>query len=151
MKGRFKLNMQIVPVKETNSLSDLIGTTSYILPKEFELLPNTLESFELESEFATNEHKFFTKDKIIRRVTFFKSVDGIHTYHYLICLNNSTLTLKRKSEITKLYFKKSNFSTAYAIHKLFPFQGKFHTQLIKGIFNTLKTCLFERGKNAYTS
>jgi len=136
MKGAFGLNMQTEPIQEINSIPDLPKITSLLLPKEFELLPNTSEVFEL--EFAFYEHKFLTKDEIIQRGAFFKSVDGIPTYHYMICSNNSPLVWEGRSETTKSYFKEGNFSTGYATHGLFPYRGKFHPQLIKGILNILK-------------
>lgn len=135
-KGAFSLNMQIASTQEINSISNLPKITSFILPKEFELLPNASEVFEL--EFAFYEYKFLTSDEIIRRGAFFKSVDGIPTYHYIICSNNSPLVWEGRSEITKSYFKEGNFSTGYATHGLFPYRGKFHPQLIKGILNILK-------------
>jgi len=123
-------------MNEINSISNLPKITSFILPKEFELLPNASEVFEL--EFAFYEYKFLTKDEIIRRGAFFKSIDGIPTHHYMICSNNSPLIWEGRSEITKSYFKEGNFSTGYATHGLFPYRGKFHPQLIKGILNILK-------------
>jgi len=129
-------NMQKQPTPKINSIMDLPKITSFLLPKEFELLPNTSEVFEL--EFAFYEHKFLTKDEIIRRGAFFKSVDGVPTHHYLICSNNSPLIWQGRSELTKSYFKEGNFSTGYATHGLFPYRGKFHPQLIKGILNILK-------------
>jgi DNA modification methylase len=121
---------------EVNKITDLPKITSFLLPKEYELLPNTSEVFEL--EFSFYEYKFLTKDEIIKRGAFFKSVDGISTYHYIICSNNSPLTWEGRSEVTKSYFKEGNFSTGYATHGLFPYRGKFHPQLIKGILNILK-------------
>lgn len=135
-KEAFGVNMQNSPSPEINSISDLPKMTSFILPGEFELLPNASEVFEL--EFAFYEYKFLTKEEIIRRGAFFKSVDGVPTYHYLICSNNSPLIWEGRSEITKSYFKEGNFSTGYATHGLFPYRGKFHPQLIKGILNILK-------------
>jgi len=134
-KGASCLNMEIESTQTINSISDLPKITSFILPKEFELLPNTSEVFEL--EFAFYEYKFLTKDEIIRKGAFFKSVDEIPTYHYIICSNNSSLIWEGRSEITKSYFKEGNFSTGYATHGLFPYRGKFHPQLIKGILNIL--------------
>jgi len=119
-----------------NSIVNLPKITSFLFPKEFELLPNTSEVFEL--EFAFYEYKFLTKDEIIRRGAFFKSVDGIPTYHYIICSNNNPLLWEGRSKTTKSYFKEGNFSTGYATHGLFPYRGKFHPQLIKGILNILK-------------
>ncbi|MEM3715418.1 MAG: hypothetical protein QXF82_10775, partial [Nitrososphaeria archaeon] len=128
--------MQTKPISAINSTLNLPKITSFILPREFELLPNTSEIFEL--EFAFYEYKFLTKDEIIRRGAFFKSVNGIPTYHYIICSNNSPLIWEGRSEITKSYFKEGIFSTGYATHGLFPYRGKFHPQLIKGILNILK-------------
>ncbi len=130
------MDMQIEQISKINSISDLPRITSFLLPKEFELLPNNSEVFEL--EFAFYEYKFLTKNEIIRRGAFFKSVDGFQTNHYIICSNNSPLIWQGRSETTKAYFKDGNFSTGYATHGLFPYRGKFHPQLIKGILNILK-------------
>lgn len=123
-------------IERIKSISDLPKITSLLFPEEFELLPNTFEVFEL--EFAFYEYKFLTKDEIIKRGAFFKSADGIPTHHYLICSNNSPLIWEGRSKITKSYFKEGNFSTGYATHGLFPYRGKFHPQLIKGILNILR-------------
>lgn len=132
-KEMLDLNIQI---ESTSAISDLPKIISFLLPKEYELLPNTSEVFEL--EFAFYEYKFLTKSEIVQRGAFFKSIDGIPTHHYIICSNNSPLIWKGRSEITKSYFKEGNFSTGYATHGLFPYRGKFHPQLIKGILNILK-------------
>jgi hypothetical protein len=68
IKGAFGLNRRIKPLPEINSISDLPKITSFILPRELELLPNVSEVFEL--EFAFYEYKFLTKDEIIRRGAF---------------------------------------------------------------------------------
>lgn len=128
--------MQVDQPSEKNHLSDLPKITSFLLPKEYELLPNTLEVFEM--EFAYYEYKFLSKTEIVQRGAYFKSIDGVPTYHYTICSNNSHLVWKGKSEVTKSYFKEGNFSTGYATHGLFPYRGKFHPQLIKGLLNILK-------------
>ena len=116
-------------------ITNLRKITDILLPKEYELLPNNSELFEL--EFAYYEYKYLTKTEIIKRGAFFKSVDGTPTNHYIICSKNSPLTWQGRSEITKSYFKEGNFSTGYATHGLFPYRGKFHPQLIKGILNIL--------------
>jgi len=118
-----------------NQISNLPKITSLLLPTEYELLPNTAELFEL--EFAFYEYKFLTKKEIVHRGAFFKSIDGIPTNHYLICLSNTPLIWQGRSETTRAYFKEGNFSTGYATHGLFPYRGKFHPQLIKGLLNIL--------------
>jgi DNA modification methylase len=116
-------------------IKNLPKITTFLLPPEYELLPNTSELFELELAFY--EYKFLTKNEIIDRGAFFKSVDGIPAQHYIICSNNSPLIWEGRSEITKSYFREGNFSTGYATHGLFPYRGKFHPQLIKGLLNIL--------------
>jgi len=133
---RKKYNLNIEQISESNSIANLPKIASIILPSGFVLLPNASEVFEL--EFAFYEHKFLTSDEIVRRGAFFKSVDGVLTYHYMICSNISPLVWEGRSEITRSYFKEGNFSTGYATHGLFPYRGKFHPQLIKGILNILK-------------
>jgi len=136
IRGTFNLNMRLFEEGlKINSISVLPKIKSLLLPEGYELLPNISEVFEL--EFAFYEYKFLNKDKIIQRGAFFKSVDGIPTYHYIICSNNSSLIWEGRSEITKSYFKEGNFSTGYATHGLFPYRGKFHPQLIKGLLNIL--------------
>lgn len=135
-KEIFSMIEQVNQTLDINLSSDLPKITSFLLPKEYELLPNISEVFEL--EFAYYEYKFLTKSEIVQRGAFFKSVDGLPTYHYMICSNNSPLVWKGISKITKSYFKEGNFSTGYATHGLFPYRGKFHPQLIKGILNILK-------------
>ena len=128
-------DMQLKEDLEPKGISNLPKITSLLLPTEYELLPNTSELFEL--EFAFYEYKFLTKREIIHRGAFFKSIDGIPTNHYLICSSNTPLIWQGRSETTRAYFKEGNFSTGYATHGLFPYRGKFHPQLIKGLLNIL--------------
>lgn len=120
---------------ESNRIANLPKITSFLVPSEYELLPNISELFEL--EFAFYEYNFLTSSEVIERSAFFKSVSGIPTDHYIICSHGSPLTWEGRSEITKSYFKEGNFSTGYATHGLFPYRGKFHPQLIKGLLNIL--------------
>lgn len=116
-------------------LANLPKISSFLFPAEYRLLPNVSEQFEL--EFAFYEYKLLAKKDIIRRGGFFESVNGNVTNHYVICSNNSPLIWEGRSELTKSYFKEGNFSTGYATHGLFPYRGKFHPQLVKGIINLI--------------
>src|SRR3990167_3776088 len=132
-----KLNgMPINSVDNAEYIKKLPSIYSILFPEGYEILPNTTELFEL--KFAFYEQSIISKDEIIKRGAFFKSVDGKLTNHYIICSNNSPLIWEGRSEITQAYFKEGNFSTGYATHGLFPYRGKFHPQLIKGILNVLK-------------
>lgn len=128
-------SMQFGDNSEFSRISNLPKLTSLLLPDEYQLLPNASELFEL--EFAFYEYKFLTKREIIHRGAFFKRIDGIPTNHYLICSSNTPLIWQGHSEITRAYFKEGNFSTGYAKHGLFPYRGKFHPQLVKGLLNIL--------------
>ena len=123
-------------IETTEYIKKLPSLYSILFPKGYEILPNTTELFEL--EFAFYEQSIISKEEIIKRGAFFKSVDNKLTNHYIICSNNSPLIWEGRSEITQAYFKEGNFSTGYATHGLFPYRGKFHPQLIKGILNVLK-------------
>jgi DNA modification methylase len=132
-----KLNgMPVNSIETTDYIKKLPSIYSILFPKDYEILPNTTELFEL--EFAFYEQSIISKEEIIKRGAFFKSVDNKLTNHYIICSNNSPLIWEGRSEITQAYFKEGNFSTGYATHGLFPYRGKFHPQLIKGILNVLK-------------
>jgi len=132
----FAMAEQVHQTSDINLISGLPKITSFLLPKEYELLPNTSEVFEL--EFAYYEYKFLSKSEIVQRGAFFKSIDGVPTNHNIICTNNSPQIWDGRSEIIKSYFKEGKFSTGYATHGLFPYRGKFHPQLIKGILNILR-------------
>jgi len=134
-KGSLNKDTADTSLRQINLLTNLPRVSSFILPKEFDLLPNASELFEL--EFAFYEYKSLTKDEIVQRGAFFKSVDGVLTNHYRICTSNNPLIWEGRSEKTKAYFREGNFSTGYATHGLFPYRGKFHPQLIKGLLNIL--------------
>ena len=72
VKEAIDANVQTEESLESNLISNLPEITSLLLPKEYELLPNTSELFEL--EFAFYEYKFLTKQEIIQRGAFFKRV-----------------------------------------------------------------------------
>ncbi|MHA1972682.1 MAG: TRM11 family SAM-dependent methyltransferase [Candidatus Hodarchaeales archaeon] len=135
LKQKMNRNFPVKPSLRTQQISCLPSITSLLFSREYELLPNITELFEL--EFALYEYTLLPKTEIIKRGAFFKSIDGIPTHHYVICSNNSQLIWKGRSEVTMSYFKEGNFSTGYATHGLFPYRGKFHPQLIKGILNIL--------------
>lgn len=118
------------------SLNNFCDIKKLIFPPNYELLPNLTEIFEL--EFAFYEYRNLTKEEIIKRSAFFKSIDCILTNHYLIGSYNTNDMLKGKSDRIKSYFREGRWSTGYATHGLFPYRGKFHPQLIKGILNLLK-------------
>ncbi len=120
-----------------NSLYSLsLPTISEMLfPNGFELLPSVTEIFEL--EFAYYESKILSKEELIKRGAYFKSIDGIETIHSKICKETSKALFENRSKTTISYFMNGIYSTGYATHGLFPYRGKFHPQMVKALMNIL--------------
>jgi DNA modification methylase len=103
--------------------------------KKVELFPSVNELFEL--ELAHLEYKSLSGEQLLERTAYIKSVDNKFSNHYLLYSNNSEKIHADRSSATKAYFEVGQFSTGYATHGLFPYRGKFHPQLIKGLINIL--------------
>jgi len=102
---------------------------------DVKLLPSVDELFEL--ELANLEYNLLSKDELIERSAFFQSVNGRLTKHFQLYSVQSSALSEDRSVQTKSYFENGQFSTGYATHGLFPYRGKFHPQLIKGLINIL--------------
>jgi len=112
---------------ESNIQTRLFGQRS-------ELLPSVTELFELDMAYL--ERKILDEQALIERSAYFKTVNGKPTKHFLRC-SRKTKATQGRSAVAKAYFEEGQFSTGYATHGLFPYRGKFHPQLIRGIFNIL--------------
>ncbi len=97
------------------------------------LLPSVDELFEL--ELANLEYQILNKDELIERSAFFQSVNGHPTKHFSLYSVQSPALSENRSVQAKNYFENGLFSTGYATHGLFPYRGKFHPQLTKGLIN----------------
>ena len=106
-----------------------------IFGNDVELLPNVDELFELEMAYL--EFNCLDKMQLLERSAFIKSIDGQYTKHYMLYSNYDEKINENRSTNTQTYFEKGLFSTGYATHGLFPYRGKFHPQLIKGLFNIM--------------
>jgi SAM-dependent methyltransferase len=100
-----------------------------------ELLPSATELFELEMAYL--EHKAIDEQKLIQRSAYFKTLNGKPTRHFLMCSHSENSNSQGRSARAKAYFQEGQFSTGYATHGLFPYRGKFHPQLIRGILNII--------------
>jgi len=100
-----------------------------------ELLPSATELFELEMAYL--EHKAIDEQKLVQRSAYFKTVNGKPTRHFLMCSHSEDGNSQGRSARAKAYFQEGQFSTGYATHGLFPYRGKFHPQLIRGIMNII--------------
>lgn len=119
-------------------MNDIFKTASIIniaFGNNIELIPGVNELFEL--ELAHLEYKCLSGEQLLERTAFIKSVDNKFSKHYLLYSNNSEKIHADRSAATQAYFEEGQFSTGYATHGLFPYRGKFHPQLIKGLINIL--------------
>ena len=117
--------------------SDILTESSVrtrLFGQRSELLPSVTELFELDMAYL--EQKILDEQALIERSAYFKTVNGKPTKHFLRCSRKTEATQGR-SAVAKAYFEEGQFSTGYATHGLFPYRGKFHPQLIRGIFNVL--------------
>lgn len=119
-------------------MKDIFNTESIIneaFGNKVELFPSVNELFEL--ELAHLEYKSLSVVQLLERTAYIKSVDNKFSNHYLLYSNNSEKIHADRSTATQAYFEEGQFSTGYATHGLFPYRGKFHPQLIKGLINIL--------------
>lgn len=119
-------------------MNDVLNAES-IIRKAFgntvELFPSVNELFEL--ELAHLEYKSLPVEQLLERTAYIKAVDNKFSKHYLLYSNRSGKIHSDRSSVTQAYFEEGQFSTGYATHGLFPYRGKFHPQLIKGLINIL--------------
>jgi tRNA G10 N-methylase Trm11 len=108
-----------------------------IFKDNVELLPSVTELFELEMAYL--EYQILKRDDLYNRSAFLQSVDGKHTKHYLLYSSQLSSLTENRSSNTANYFTNGQYSTGYATHSLFPYRGKFHPQLIKGLLNIIGT------------
>lgn len=106
-----------------------------IFGKDTTLLSSVNELFEL--ELANLEYNVLSKEELAERSAFFRSVNGKPTKHFQLYSERYIALSENRSAKTKNYFENGQFSTGYATHGLFPYRGKFHPQLIKGLLNII--------------
>ena len=99
------------------------------------LLSSVDELFEL--ELAYLEFNCLDKEQLLERSAFLKSIDNQYTKHFLLYSNYDEKINEKRSASTQAYFEEGQFTTGYATHGLFPYRGKFHPQLIKGLLNIM--------------
>ncbi|MCF6185634.1 MAG: hypothetical protein L3J56_13630 [Bacteroidales bacterium] len=118
-----------------NKFYEILNSTQVLFDNKVELLPSVTELFEL--ELAYLEYKTLDKKEYLQRTAYAKSYDGKDSLHFLRYSEIPEEVSKNRTSTANSYFKNGLFSTGYATHSLFPYRGKFHPQLIKGILNIL--------------
>lgn len=129
----FRFDMKANKFKSNEILN--MDVKEVLFPKGYDLLPNSHEAWDWEMAFL--EKQALSKEDLIDRSAFFARIDGIPTYHYRMCSSTDTSIHSKKSIYTRSFFLANQFSTGYATHGLFPYRGKFHPQVVKGIFNII--------------
>lgn len=112
---------------------DLIG---HLFPPERQLVPNVDEAYELEIAFL--EHQFLSDSELIRNGAYFSKIEDTFTRHFQMCTGAPLRLPDYSSSRLKSFFGKNLFRTGYATHGLFPYRGKFHPQMIKGLMNIMR-------------
>jgi len=100
----------------------------------YELLPQVSQRYEI--DLAYGESQSLTDDELRQRSAYFHRVGGRITNHYHICRSRPVQVdpdLKHRQN----FFDANAFGVGYATHGLFPYRGKFHPQMIKGIMNII--------------
>jgi hypothetical protein len=111
------------------------GMQPCLFPSHLELVPQLNEVYELELAFY--ESKVLSDEEIIRNGAYFARVDGTFTRHFLMCKGDPVRLPQHSSSRLRSFFKSNLFKTGYATHGLFPYRGKFHPQMIKGLINVM--------------
>jgi hypothetical protein len=118
-----------------NSFHKLDDISNQLFGHGYKLLPSVTELFEL--ELANLEYQVLSTEDLIDRSAFFETACGTPTAHFKLCSKPQRALMQDRSAQTRNYFKNGQFSTGYATHGLFPYRGKFHPQLIKGLLNII--------------
>src|SRR5437870_3561527 len=108
---------------------------SRLFHTDLDLLPQMNEIYELELAFA--ESQMLDDDALVQRGAYFASVAGRYTHHYRICAGDALHLPDSSSRKRRQFFERNQFRTGYATHGLFPYRGKFHPQMVKGILNAI--------------
>ncbi len=120
-----------------SSISEIFCDKIYdhLFPAHLTLVPQLNEVYELELAFY--ESRILTDEEIIRNGAYFATVRDTLTRHFLICSGEPVRLPQHSSSRLRSFFKTNQFKTGYATHGLFPYRGKFHPQMIKGLLNII--------------
>lgn len=125
------------PPEAVPDVASVLSTTPYaeLFPPHLELVPQLNETYEL--QLAYYESKLLTDDEIIRNGAYFAQVGDRLTRHFLMCSGEPVRLPQHSSSRLRSFFETNQFKTGYATHGLFPYRGKFHPQMIKGLLNIM--------------
>lgn len=111
------------------------GLAEHVFSADRELIPDIDDYYELELAFYENQ--ILDERELVQNAAYFASAGGRVTRHFQMCAGESLRLPGHSSSRLKSFFEKNIFRTGYATHGLFPYRGKFHPQMIKGLMNTM--------------
>jgi DNA modification methylase len=109
--------------------------TEKLFPAKYQLLPNLNEVYELALAFY--ESQILSDKELVDNAAYFARIGDAFTRHFLMCTGRPLKLPLHSSSRLKSFFEKNIFRTGYATHGLFPYRGKFHPQMIKGLINIM--------------
>lgn len=120
-----------------SSYSEMLfrGVVQELFPSSHILLPQINQIYEL--DLAYGEYRQLSDDELIQRSAYFKSVNGVDTSHFRICMNTPEQVNATARQDRKNFFAANVFAVGYATHGLFPYRGKFHPQMVKAVMNLM--------------
>lgn len=131
--------MTLIQDKQTpiQNIADILSHSMYqrLFPPHLELVPQLNEVYELGLAFY--ESQTLSDEEIIRNGAYFARVGDTFTRHFLICSGEPVRLPQHSSSRLRSFFQTNQFKTGYATHGLFPYRGKFHAQMIKGLINVM--------------
>ena len=124
-------------LREASTLREALSrtVTSSLIPTHREIVPDLSELYEFELAFYESE--LLTDDELIRNGAYFARVGDTLTRHFLMCSGEPLRLPQHSSSRLRSFFTANQFRTGYATHGLFPYRGKFHPQMIKGLINAM--------------
>lgn len=102
--------------------------------RKYELLPQVSQRYEIDLAFG--ETQSLSNEELVRRSAYLYRVEEQLTHHYHICQHRPVQVdpdLKHRQN----FFDANAYGVGYATHGLFPYRGKFHPQMVKGIMNVI--------------
>lgn len=106
-----------------------------LFPEGHALIPGIREVYEL--HLAWLEAETLSGEQLVNQAAYFSSINGQPTRHFLTCAGENVKLPEYSSSLLKSFFATNSFRTGYATHGLFPYRGKFHPQMVRGILNAI--------------
>ncbi|MGB6836253.1 MAG: hypothetical protein WBF66_00935 [Dehalococcoidia bacterium] len=111
------------------------GVVQELFPPSHVVLPQINQIYEL--DLAYGEYRALSAEELVQRGAYFRSVEGVPTYHFRICMSTPDQVNASARQDRKNFFAANVFAVGYATHGLFPYRGKFHPQMIKAVMNII--------------